>query len=286
MLTRIVSNAFWAKNYNTAFRRIEKLTEAGLNEINFSTGDDHLEFVPIENIKNATLASLKQNLEVAINVESADNRKFDSKFFFKDPDLQDYIIKGKLKIVSGLWIPFDQSTGNVINDENDENDLGTRKQRIYIENYIKCINLFSGITIEPNHRMLACCGITSKCVKYLDLGDVRQFSIKELYDRQFKDFLKIWIATEGTHKIMDFIAVYTSVASNYKREHACLVCEKILSNTQYIQILKNNYRKVYSNILFKYFINKKELEKNENSEQTFDSTYRNSHDNRNIRSIL
>ncbi|MDR1225680.1 MAG: hypothetical protein LBK47_02125 [Prevotellaceae bacterium] len=259
LLTRIVSNGFWAKDYDIALQRIQKLVEVGLDEINFSTGDDHLEFVPIENIKNATLASLKQNLTVAINVESADDRNFDSNYFFKDTNFNEYLINGKLKILNGMWIPFAQLPEKEIAN-NEDKILNFHKEHVYLNKYTKCSNIFSGITIDPNYRMLACCGITSKNVHYLDLGDVRQHSIKELYDRQFNDFLKIWIATEGPHKIMDFIAVHSLVDTDYKRQHVCQVCEKIFSNTQYLQILKDNYRKIYSNILIKYFINKRELE--------------------------
>ena len=81
LMTRIVSNGFWAKNYDSAYKRIQSLKEAGLTEINFSTGDDHLEFVPIKTIKNGALASLRQGMTVVINVEAAQDRKFDSKFF-------------------------------------------------------------------------------------------------------------------------------------------------------------------------------------------------------------
>ena len=74
--TRIVTNGFWAKNYNIACKKIKQLADAGLTEINFSTGDDHLKYVTLNTIKNATLASLKMNLTVAINVESSYDRIF------------------------------------------------------------------------------------------------------------------------------------------------------------------------------------------------------------------
>jgi MoaA/NifB/PqqE/SkfB family radical SAM enzyme len=255
LMTRIVSNGFWAKDYDKAYKRIESLIKAGLTEINFSTGDDHLEFVPIETIKNGALASLRQGLTVVINVEASDDRKFDSKLLLEAPDLNEYVMSGKLIIMNGLWIPFVESTETDINES-----LESNKKIIIKESYSRCRNLFVGITIDPNHRLIACCGITSKYIEYLDLGDVRQFSIKELYDRQFNDFMKIWLTTEGAHKIMDFIAGYSDIDESYKTEHACQVCEKILGNPEYLQIVKENHRKVYTNTLLKYFINKKEYE--------------------------
>ena len=254
LMVRIVSNGFWAKDYDKAYKKVESLIKAGLTEINFSTGDDHLEFVPIETIKNGTLASLRQRLIVAINVEAAQGRKFDSKFFLEDPDLKEYAEKGKLMIMNGLWIPFVQPE-EIEKESNDE-----KKKAIITESYTRCKNLFTSITIDPNHRLVACCGITSKYIEYLDLGDTSEFPIKDLYDRQFNDFMKIWLATEGAHKIMDFIAQYTNIDENCKTEHACQVCEKILSNPQYLQIVQENHRKIYTNTLLKYFINKKEIQ--------------------------
>ena len=43
LLVRIVTNGYWAKSYRIAFNKLQKLKNAGLYEINFSTGDDHLE---------------------------------------------------------------------------------------------------------------------------------------------------------------------------------------------------------------------------------------------------
>jgi hypothetical protein len=194
-------------------------------------------------------------LIVAINVEAANDRKFDSKFFFEDLDLKEYLMSGKFMVMNGIWIPFVELEGTEVN--NNESSDSNKKITIK-ESYTRCRNLFSGITIDPNHRLLACCGITSKCIEYLDLGNVQQFSIKKLYNRQFNDFMKIWLAAEGAHKIMDFIAEYSDIDESYKTEHACQVCEKILGNPEYLQIVKENHRKIYTNTLLKYFINRKE----------------------------
>ena len=90
------------------------------------------------------------------------------------------------------------------------------------------------------------------------MGDLTKYSIKELYDRQFKDFLKIWVATEGTHKIMNFISTYSEVDQSYKIEHPCQVCEKIFNDKHNLDVLRDNYRKIYSNVILKYFINLKD----------------------------
>ena len=47
--TRVVTNGYWANTYESAFNRLKPLVNAGLYEINFSTGDEHAEFVSPEN---------------------------------------------------------------------------------------------------------------------------------------------------------------------------------------------------------------------------------------------
>ena len=41
LITRIVSNAYWASNFDNAKHIILSMASAGLNEINISTGNEH-----------------------------------------------------------------------------------------------------------------------------------------------------------------------------------------------------------------------------------------------------
>jgi MoaA/NifB/PqqE/SkfB family radical SAM enzyme len=58
MMTRLVTNAYWATTPNKALKKIQILKKAGLDEINFSTGDEHAKFIPLANIINAISASI------------------------------------------------------------------------------------------------------------------------------------------------------------------------------------------------------------------------------------
>lgn len=53
--TRCVTNGFWGKTIDSAKTVTKKLIWAGLTEINFSTGIDHQEWVPLASIANASL---------------------------------------------------------------------------------------------------------------------------------------------------------------------------------------------------------------------------------------
>lgn len=253
LVVRVVTNGFWAKSYDKAKDRIESLIKVGLNEINFSTGDDHLQYVPIRNIKNGVIASLESGITTVVNVESNEVKQFNSKHFIEDESLSKYIDKGQLKIINGLWMPFTEATFNEIED--------ARKIRKihFSDSHTRCTNLFNTITIDPNHRMIACCGLTSKYIKYLDLGNVKKNSIKELYERQFEDFLKIWVATEGPHKIMDFISQFLDIEIEYKSLHSCQVCAMIFNNDNILRIINDKYKDVYTNIILNHIFYKNQF---------------------------
>ena len=57
--TRIVSNGFWASNITKTYQILNELVDSGLDEVNLSTGDEHLKFVPLENILNVAICAEK-----------------------------------------------------------------------------------------------------------------------------------------------------------------------------------------------------------------------------------
>lgn len=248
--TRVVTNGFWAKEYFYACKRIKELVDVGLKEINFSTGDEHLEYVSFDTVKNGLLASITNGLTTVLNVESASHKKFNSKKLLADVDLDRYIKEGQLCVLNGIWVPFKKQDTRIITEAEECYNYKT-----HLHNTQRCLNIFNSITIDPNYRMLACCGIAVKCIKYLDLGNIKKHSIKYLYEKQFDDFLKLWIATEGPHKIMKFISEYVPV-KDFETMHSCQVCSLIFNNPLFLKVLKEQYRKIYTKVLLEYNINK------------------------------
>lgn len=239
---RIVTNAYWAHTIENARKRLKPYVEAGLDEINFSTGDDHLEYVSFKNIKNACLASIELGLIPLVNIETRGDRKFTSKDFIMDSQLGKLVIDKKISITNGVWVAFKK-----------ENKPKLNKKPNLSFPHTRCENLFSSITIDPEHRMLACCGLTAKYIKYLDLGNLKTESLKKIFENQFNDFLKIWIYVEGPHKIIEFLSKYSDLnLKYYDGLHDCQVCAVIFNNIGCQTILKQHYKEVFSNIILKY----------------------------------
>ena len=67
--TRLVTNGHWSRSEDSARRRIAEWCQAGLNEINFSTGDEHVRVVSIYRVATAARLSVEAGLRVSIMVE-------------------------------------------------------------------------------------------------------------------------------------------------------------------------------------------------------------------------
>lgn len=243
LAVRIVSNAHWARTYDSARKKVAELKAAGLNEINFSTGDEHLEFVPIEYIKNAIIASVEEGFVPYVNVESIESHDFNSTYFTKDEELSTLLDENKFKVSNGIWIDL----------KNPEAMMKKPDKGIHCSNQ-RCDNIFSGLVITPDNRLKACCGITSGRVKYLDLGNPAKIPLHTLYDKQFDDFVKIWLHTDGALKILEFIAKYDKriKIEEFEHLHQCLICTMILNSEKLLGIIKEHYDEVYANIIMKY----------------------------------
>ncbi|GHT61477.1 hypothetical protein FACS189451_03590 [Bacteroidia bacterium] len=247
---RVVTNAYWANSFKKAYLRLKGLVDVGLSEINISTGDDHQEWVPYDNIVYAIMSSLKQNIATAVNIETNSISEFNSKKLKEDSRLKEYFEKyeDKLLIVDSIWMPFKTSTNNKIKDslENKEN-----VSSLCLKN--RCTNLFGTITINPFHKMIACCGLTAEYTAYLDLGSTKKYPIKQLYEHQFDDFMKIWLYTEGPKRILNFIHEKLNTepidTSNW---HLCQICAEIFQKEQHIEILRKYSSQVFTNVMLKY----------------------------------
>lgn len=256
LAARVVTNAYWAATLEKAEMRLKPLVDAGLTEVNISTGDEHQKWVSLNNIVNAIIASLELGMSTAVNIETSESSNFNADIFRNDDRLKKYInlYEGKkLFLLSSAWMPFTKSTKREKSIKKNQS-----KKIILSTKYTHCTSLFNTISINPVHQVYACCGLTSECIPYLRLGNAMNVPLPDLYEYQFKDFLKIWLYVEGPKKVLNFcLNKRTQYSVNVEDMHLCQACAELFNNEQNIEILQSNYKEVFSNIMLKYyFINK------------------------------
>ncbi|GHT04426.1 hypothetical protein FACS189423_07100 [Bacteroidia bacterium] len=256
LMVRVVTNGYWATTYEKAFARLKKLVDAGLQEFNVSTGDEHQKWVPYDNVIWAVAAALELNIVTVVNVETSKIAQFSVEKLKTDPRLEKYkpVFDEKLKIIAGVWLPFVKTTKEKFEAYAKEKD----NPFIVSKNVNRCTNLFNSFHIYPTSHLYACCGLTIEYIPFLHLGSAKKHPLKFLYDYQFQDFLKIWLFTEGPRKILDFCLTKRNLpVVNTSDWHICQICIEIFKDKQNIALLQQNYQEVFSNVIFKYSMLKK-----------------------------
>lgn len=244
LITRIVTNGFWAISYKIAYQKMQELKECGLDEINFSTGDEHQEWVKFKNIRNASIAAARLGFDPIINIETKDKSKFNIvKYLKKDKTFYNFVEKESIVLNSGIWMPYK------IND----NSINRSNAKIY-EKVGRCYDLFNNIPINPYGEVLACCGLMAERLKTMRLGNINKFNIKSLYESSFYDMVKLWLHTEGPYEILKYL--YNIKGKTLKKEckHGCEYCREIFRSFDNIKILQENYHNLCTNILLEYNI--------------------------------
>lgn len=261
LMTRAITNGYWANTYEKALLVLKNMKELGLDELNLSTGDDHQKWVPFANIVNALKASAELNLICLVNVEANPNSAFSEKDLYDHEELKKYIQDKKIGISSGIWIPFDPEDKT----RRDTNYKEILKYRCLPRPILPqgCNSLFESIPIDPEGNVYACCGLACMRVKYLKIGNVDKDHIEEVYTKQFDDFMKIWSYVDGPKFILNKIAKDMGEAEIINADmHNCEACLLLFNNPRILNYIRLNINKYISDVILKYNIKQKKM-KNE-----------------------
>lgn len=260
LLTRVVTNGYWAESYEKAFDILKKLKELGLDELNLSTGDDHQKWIPFNNIINAIKASVELELTCLVNIETNPNSIFTEKDFRNNDCLKDYIQNKKISFSSGIWIPFNE-------EDKIKRDMNYRKlseHRILNPPILShgCNSLFESIPIDPEGNVYACCGLACTKIEFLNIGNINQQDIREIYSKQFDDFLKIWSYVDGPKFILNKIAEKTSERNMINADmHNCEACLLLFNDYKKIEYIRKHIQEYIPDVILKYSIKQKKQRK-------------------------
>lgn len=240
---RIVTNAFWANSPTKTGQIIERLHSLGVEELSFSTGDNHQHWVPLDNVVRAVTCAIEAGIRVAVNVETHKDFGFSKNQFMTYKEIAKYKDSPLLKVVAGQWMK----------SSDQEHTSSSARTGIPTLHTGRCKNLFDTITLSPQNEILACCGLTALRHPYLTIGTMEQNNLKTIWDYQFDDFMKIWLFAEGPDKILSFAQTQDStIEIGGEWEHMCKKCSRILSSPHILKVLENSYRKILPRVLIEY----------------------------------
>lgn len=237
--TRIVSNAFWAKQPATALRVLQRLRRAGLSEINISCDDLHQEHLPIENVRNAFDAAKRCGLPVLIAHKKVAGGRITPEYLSSvlGVELTEYAPGDVCNEASNLY-----STSLTV-------PIGTGVESLPLEDYIlypehacawmhPCGAVLDGLVIAPDRQLHLCCGMMEQTNPELSLGRVEPGRIAELLYAANSDLLANWLALEGPYGLMQFIRQRAPQVTFAERfVNSCHLCNDIFTRPDCRKVL-------------------------------------------------
>ncbi|TFH90996.1 radical SAM protein [Vibrio ouci] len=215
LVTRCVTNAYWAKNRSRANEIVRELSNSGLTEVNISTGLDHQRWVSLNTVVNALEVLVSHSISTLITIESDTETSTCLSDLTQNQRVQtirkEHSEKFTLQV--NAWMPFhkDSVTRQVIDIKEIEGG---------------CDQLFNNCVITANGEIAACCGLTLEHIDEIKVGKINNLS--DFIINQEDDFLKLWIYTDGPIGI-----IKTLMGFDYFKEHnvhhqcqACVMLHK------------------------------------------------------------
>lgn len=240
ILTRIVTNAFWAKSRDKAVRILGELKNAGLSELNISCDDYHQAFVPLDNVKNANEAAAevglpallvhRQKLGGKISVESL-SEHFGVKLHVwrqgeANPDNN--------VISTSRNIPIRATSGGseavqVDFPENDREWTGA------------CRSVLRSIVVFPDLSVQICCGIALSSIPELTIGSISETDLLEILKRGNQDLIANWLALEGPSSILNFVrSKDPNIQLPKQYVGRCHLCNELFTNPEVRRVLADH----------------------------------------------
>ena len=240
LLTRIVTNGWWADTELKARKMLTDLKNAGLDEINTSYDDYHAPFMKIKNIAILVKVALElgfKTIAVATIVDNTSKYSSDkiSSYVAKYVGISEKELREKVLFLEDFVTPAGRGTG-----------LSIDSSRVYgnetstFKSGLSCQDVVKTISIHPSGDVKACCGHAMMSVDDLIIGNLNNNSLDDLINLAQKNIVYWWTSTRGPKKILEKIGVdgeFTSICD------ACRVL--LVSNKErLVNYIKENKKEI------------------------------------------
>uniref|UniRef100_UPI0036DD0A07 radical SAM protein n=1 Tax=Photorhabdus sp. RM322S TaxID=3342825 RepID=UPI0036DD0A07 len=241
LLTRCVTNGYWGKNREKAQKIAQDLTDAGITEINISTGKDHSEWIPIDSVVAAAEALAGQNITTLITVEQDTADSAIATQITQNPIIKRLKEQNKVNLQRNTWMPFYDTS-------EERKDVPNRDEQLTKG----CDQVFENIVLTPHGEISACCGLTLEHIPEMKLGRLQGGDLSQLFKGQEEDFMKVWLRTEGPYKILKKYRPHDSNINLEKIVHPCQACAHLHKDEGIRQNLLDNYHREIIPVMKKF----------------------------------
>jgi hypothetical protein len=252
ILTRLVTNASWAKTEGKARDVLQELRESGLNELNISADDYHLPYIPVEYVFNAWRAAKGMGfVAVVIANCSGPESKVTPTFIMRElgediPCLHDGMHEPD-RPYKRLY-PTAAEDGTVYAISNARVQRLARGRELLPPTHfygampqqkvdVPCPYAAQQVALSPNGHLWACCGFDIEHNEVLDFGDATTNSTGALMDRANNDVIVNAIAFLGPMFLRRFIRRRAPEVPIAPSCNVCETCEAIVTNPAALKVL-------------------------------------------------
>ena len=214
---KVITNCFWATNYEKSEYILNKLVKNGLKSFRVSTDEFHEEFVPLENVCNALKAAKNLGLDINIgSTKKADQHKNYGEILDNTVGLEgiDYMESNLVHEGRAKKLPIEY--------------FDYRQEKLKTG-----CNVIERPLITPHGDMYPCCMIPLS--KNLTLGNIKKgMKLSDVLHESLNSTLFTALALYGPLRLYDRFLSYTKdkKKGNYKKMFVtmCEVCNWLLSH--------------------------------------------------------
>ena len=244
--TRLVTNAHWAVSTYSANRVLQALIECGLDEINYSTGDEHVRFVPLQRVVNACVAAAACAFRVWVMVELRDKRVVTATSIREHPLIAalPQAQHDLIEVSENPWMPLDPLSI-------EQYPAGTAAQPISLKSHLPCSNVLQTYTVQADGRVGAYCGIGMRKIPELNVSTVETsgFLAKAIQEAE-GDFLKLWIHYKGPEQVLAWAAKKDdSIKWEGLYAHRCQSCARVYKDEAVGRVIREHYEEIIAEVL-------------------------------------
>lgn len=244
--TRVVTNAHWAVTSEAAERVLAEMIDAGLNEINYSTGDEHARFVPIDRIVNASVAAARRGFHCWVMVELRETRRVTMATILDHPFIAGLSQEQRdlIEVTESPWMPLDPR-------EIESYPPGIAADRHTFKTHMPCHNVLQTYTVQADGQVGACCGIGMRKIPELNVATVEMPNfLRHAIEEAENDFLKIWIHYKGPDQILAWAAGKDpSIQWEGLYAHRCQACARVYNDEAVAKVIREHYEELITDVL-------------------------------------
>jgi hypothetical protein len=246
--TRMVSNAYWAKDAVRTVEVLRELRSAGLREVNISADDYHLPYVPFQNVANVWKSARGLGFKSVViangnGPESLINPGYLVEMLGDTPvrtwvDYRGQMVEFDLE--PGTYYAISQTPVQRLERAGEELAATTFVPAAKQENLRgRCPHVIRDAALSPRGHLLSCCGFELDGNPILDLGDAKATDAWQLIEQANHDGVLTAIGYLGPYFLKGVIEqIAPGTIGDRCHGSVCELCRTIVTNPAAIAALQ------------------------------------------------